>query len=277
MEANNKMPNNILEAMQTDDIDAVLAVIESQDDDDAEAAEPGFRAIGGCLDQFVIRENGKIIGVTGYLTPPACEQTYWLSWTYVDAEHANQGHGRKMLSALIEHLKEKDARMLFVNVSDYVDDEPEEGDDGAIYAAALHLYQSLGFKIEITHPDYYDKGESQIVLGLRLSETPAMIMESDTPQENVAVNFKAVYEIAETDDAYSFAWDDEGEQIFNVDDVRIGLDDVRDKEGRAVFLSFPSNYAYVADLLISAGFKKSGVLHDYYDDGIHDQHFTYRF
>jgi ribosomal protein S18 acetylase RimI-like enzyme len=276
MEAKNSMPNT-LEAMQTEDIDAVLAVIESQDDDDAEEAEPGYRAIGGCLDQFVIRDNGKIIGVTGYLTPPACEQTYWLSWTYVDADHANQGHGRKMLNALIEHLKAKDARMLFVNISDYVDDEPEDGDDGAIYAAALHLYQSLGFKIEITHPDYYDKGESQIVLGLRLSDTPAMIMESDTPQENIAVNFKAVYEIADTDDAYSFAWDDEGEQIFSADDVRIGLDDVRSKEGRAVFLSFPSNYSYVADLLISAGFKKSGVLHDYYDDGIHDQHFTYMF
>jgi len=266
-----------LEEMQTEDIDAVLSVIESQDDDDAEAAEPGYRAIGGCLDQFVIREKGKIIGVTGYLTPPACEQTYWLSWTYVDAEHANQGYGRKMLNALIAHLKEKDARMLLVNVSDYVDDEPEEGDDGAIYAAALHLYQSLGFKIEITHPDYYDKGESQIVLGLRLSEVPAMIMESDIPQENIAVKFKAVYEIADTDDAYSFAWDDEGEQIFSVDDVSIGLDDVRDKEGRVVFLSFPSNYSQVAELLISAGFKKSGVLPDYYDDGIHDQHFTYHF
>jgi len=262
--------SNYLEEMQTEDIDAVLAVIESQDDDDAEEAEPGYRAIGGTLDQFVIRENGKIIGVTGYLTPPACEQTYWLSWTYVDADYANQGHGRKMLNALIAHLKEKDGRMLFVNVSDYEDDE-----SGAIYAAALHLYQSLGFKIEITHPDYYDKGESQIVLSLRLSEAPAMIMENDIPQENIAVRFKAVYEIADTDDAYSFAWDEEGEQIFTVDDVRIGLDDVRDKEGRAVFLSFPSNYSGVSDVLLAAGFKKSGVLHDYYDDGIHDQHFTY--
>ncbi len=269
--------STLLEEMQTEDIDAVLAVIESQDDDDAEEAEPGYRAIGGCLDQFVIREKGEIIGVTGYLTPPACEQTYWLSWTYVDAEYANQGHGRKMLTALIEHLKEKDARMLFVNVSDYVDDAPEEGDDGAIYAAALHLYQSLGFKIEIMHPDYYDKGESQIVLSLRLSDVPAMIMASDIPQENVTVNFKAVYEIADTDDAYSFAWDDEGEQLFSIEDVRIGLDDVRDKGGRAVFLSFPSNYLGVAEVLIAAGFKKSGVLPDYYEDGIHDQHFTYTF
>ena len=263
-----------LEEMQTKNIDAVVAVIESQDEDDAEEAESGYRQIGGCLDQFVIRDNGKIIGVTGYLTPPGCDDTYWLSWTYVHADHVNQGHGRKMLNALLAHLKEKSARMIFVNVSDYVDDETEGND--SIYAAALHLYQSLGFNIEITHPDYYDEGESQIVLGLRLSETPAMISDRDTPKENVPVNFKAVFEIADTDDAYSFAWHDEGEQIFSVDDVKIGLEDVREKEGRAVFLSFPSNYIGVADLLMSAGFKKSGVLHDYYDDGIHDQHFTFK-
>jgi hypothetical protein len=178
-----------------------------------------------------------------------------------------------MLNALMSHLKEKNARMIFVNVSDYVDDEADG--DGAIYAAALHLYQSLGFKTEITHPNYYDAGESQIVLGLRLSDAPAMISDLDTPKENVAVRFSSVFEIADTDDAYSFAWHDEGEQIFSVDDVKIGLDDIREKEGRAVFLSFPSNYIGVADLLTTASFKQSGVLHDYYEDGIHDQHFTY--
>ncbi|MEE9444090.1 MAG: GNAT family N-acetyltransferase [Cocleimonas sp.] len=262
-----------LEEMQTNDIDAVLAVIESQDDDDAEEAESGYRAIGGCLDQFVIRHDGKIIGVTGFLTPPACDQTYWLSWTYVDANHSNQGHGRKMLSEIILHLKDQGGRMLFVNVSDYVDDESES--DGSIYAAALHLYQSLGFKIEITHPHYYDKGESQIVLGLRLTDAPAMIADFDVPKENVAVSFNAVFEIADTDDAYSFAWNDEGEQLFSVEDVKIGLSDVKDKKGRAVFLSFPSNYTGVAERLIDAGFKKTGVLPNYYEDGIHDQHFTY--
>ncbi|HIO96751.1 MAG TPA: GNAT family N-acetyltransferase [Leucothrix sp.] len=263
----------LLEAMQTEDIDAVLAVIESQDDDDAEEAESGYRAIGGCLDQYVIRHTGKIIGVTGYLTPPECDQTYWLSWTYVDADYANQGNGRKMLNELIAHLKEQGGRMLFVNVSDYVDDE--EGGDGAIYAAALHLYQSLGFKIEITHPNYYDKGESQIVLGLRLSDSPAMIADFDVQKEVIPVNFSAVFEIADTDDAYSFAWNDEGDQLFSSDDVKIGLDDVKNKEGRIVFLSFPSNYTGVAERLVSAGFNKSGVLPNYYEDGIHDEHFTF--
>lgn len=261
----------LLEEMQTEDIDGVLAVIESQDEDDAEEAEPGYREMGGCLDQFVMRHKGKIIGVTGFVTPPGCDHTHWLSWTYVHDDYANQGHGRKMLTELINHLKQRDGRMLFIKVSDYSDEE-----DGAIYAAALHLYQSLGFKIEFTHQDYYDKGEAQITLALRLSDTPSMIADFDMPIENVPVTFNSVFEIAETDDAYTFGWHDEGDQLFNKDDVTIGLDSARSKEARAVFLSFPSNFIGVKETLISAGFKESGTLHDYYEDGIHDQHYTYK-
>lgn len=260
----------LLEEMQCEDIDAVLAVIESQDDDDAEAAEPGYRQIGGCLDQYVLRLDGKIIGVTGFATPPGCDHTHWLSWTYVHDDYANQGHGRKMLNELIEHLKQQGARKLFVKVSDY-----ESAEDGAIYAAALHLYQSLGFEIELTHNDYYDEGEAQIILGMRLSDTSSA---SDNVQdEHVPVQFNAVFEIAETDDAYSFGWHDEGESVFTENDVRIGLDNVREDEGRAVFLSFPSNFAGIREPLISAGFEESGLLKDYYEDGVHEQHYTYRF
>ena len=262
----------LLEVMIEKDIDDVLSVIDSQDEDDAEEAEEGYREMGGCLDQFVLRHNGKIIGVTGYATPPGCDHTHWLSWTYVHDDYTNQGHGRKMLTELIGHLKAQDARMLFVKVSDYVDDE-----DGAIYAAALHLYQSLGFKIELTHQDYYDEGESQIILGLRLSDTPSMITQEFIEKEQVPIQFNSVFEIAETDDAYTFGWHDEGEQLFSQEDVKIGIDNVKQKEGRAIFLSFPSNYHGVADTLYSVGFKNSGTLYDYYEDGIHDQHFTYNF
>ncbi|HIQ15221.1 MAG TPA: GNAT family N-acetyltransferase [Leucothrix sp.] len=261
----------LLEEMQTDDIDDVLTIIESHDEDDAEEAEEGFRGIGGCMDMYVLRHEGKIIGVTGFSTPPGCDQTHWLSWTYVHDDYTNKGFGRKMLSELIDHLKEKEGRMLFVKVSDYVDEE-----DGAIYAAALHLYQALGFKIELTHPDYYDEGESEICLGLRLRDTPAMVADIDIAKEEVAIQFNAVFEIAETDNAYTFGWDDEGEQVFNQEDVTIGLDNVREQEGRMVFLSFPSNYNGVKEPLLAAGFKESGKLHNYYEDGIHDQHYTYK-
>jgi len=262
----------LLEEMQESDIDDVLSVIESHDEDDAEEAEEGFRRIGGCMDMFVLRHEGKIIGVTGFSKPPACDETYWLSWTYIHDDYTDQGFGKKILTELINHLKQQQGRMLFVKVSDYVDEE-----DGAIYAAALHVYQSLGFKIELTHPDYYDEGESQICLGLRLSDTPAMIADIDVPQEDVPVEFNAVFEIAETDGAYTFGWHDDGELLFTQEDVIVGLENVREENGRAVFLSFPSNYNGIEAPLIAAGFKKSGKLHDYYEDGIHDQHYTFKF
>ena len=135
----------------------------------------------------------------------------------------------------------------------------------------------MGFKIEIKHPNYYDKGEAQIILGLRLSDTPSMITNEFIETENVAVQFNAVYEIAETDDAYTFGWNDEGEHLFTQDDIKVGLNEVRSRKGRAVFLSFPTNFEGVSETLFSAGFKNSGILHDYYEDGIHDQHYTYTF
>ncbi len=255
-----------LREMQSEDIDTVLHVIDSQDEDDAEAAEVMYREIGGVLDQYVTEEDGKVIGVTGFTTPSGCDDTYWLSWTYVHDDYANQGYGRKMLTELIELVKQKGGRKLFVKVSDYVDDE-----DGAIYAAALHLYQSLGFEIEITHKNYYDDGEAQIILGLRLKDKTNAI----APAEDCPVTFNAVFEIAETDDAYSFGWHDEGESVFTEDDVKIGLEQVRNDEGRAVFLSFPSTFTGIKDTLLSAGFSNSGILDDYYEDGVHEQHFTY--
>jgi ribosomal protein S18 acetylase RimI-like enzyme len=257
-----------LREMQPEDIKAVIKVIESQDEDDAEEALESYQQIGGIIDQYVLEQNGQIIGVTGFLTPPACDQTHLLSWTYVHDDYANQGHGRIMLNELIDFLKEKGGRKLFVRVSDYVDE-----DDGAIYAAALHLYRSLGFKLEITHKDYYDEGEAQMILGLRLKE----VVNTPVEQEHCPAQFNSVFEIAETDDAYSFGWDDEGESLFTIADVEIGLEQVKNDEGRAVFLSFPSNYSGVADTLLASGFINAGTLDDYFEDGVHEQHFAYRF
>ncbi len=261
---------NYLRAMQSSDIDAVFNIIEAHEEDDAEEAIASYQEVGGIMDQYVLEQDGKVIGVTGYITPPACDQTHWLSWTYIDEDYVNQGYGRKMLGDLISHLKAIGGRKLFVKVSDYVDDE-----DGAIYAAALHLYQSMGFKLEITHKDYYDEGESQMILGLRLKEKAPDTITA--PLEERHVKFNAVYEIAETDDAYSFGWTDEGEEPLTLDDVKIGLEHVKQNDGRAVFLSFPANYIGVADIMRAAGFNNAGVLDDYFEDGLDEQHFCYYF
>lgn len=259
---------NHLREMQAEDIRPVFEVIESQDDDDAEEALAGYQEIGGTLDNFVMEVNGNVIGVTGYATPPACDDSYWLAWTYIHDDYANQGNGRIMLTDLIQHLKEKNGRMLFVKVSDYVDEE-----DGPIYAAALHLYKSLGFKEQLVHKNYYDEGESQTILALRLKDSPSTASEAQS--ENCPVGFNAVFEIAETDGAYSFGWHDEAETVFTAEDVSIGIQQARKDDARAIFLSFPQNYSKVSETLIASGFKLSGTLTDYFEDGVHEDHFTY--
>lgn len=260
----------LLREMETSDIGKVFKIIESHEEDDAEEAAAGYQEIGGVMDQYVLEHEGKVIGVTGYMTPPACEQTHWLSWTYVDDDYVNQGHGRKMLEEIISHLKSLGGRKLFVKVSDYVDDE-----DGAIYAAALHLYKSLGFELEITHKDYYDEDESQMILGLRLKDKDPSVVSA--PNEDRNVKFNAVYEVAETDNTYSFGWNDEGDEPLTMEDVNIGVNHVKENEGRAIFLSFPSNYNGVSETILAAGFTNAGVLDDYFEDGLHEQHFCYRF
>lgn len=253
--------------MQAGDIARVVTLIESHDEDDAEAAETSYRHTGGVDDQFVLEKNGEIIGVTGFITPPCCDHTHWLSWTYVHDSHTSQGYGRKIINELIEYLKEQDGRKLFVKVSDYVSEE-----DGAIYAAALHLYQSIGFDIEITLEDFYDISESQIILGMRL-QSP---VESNIQNEHCPIQFNSVYEIAETDDAHSFGWHDQGKTMFSAADLKIGIDSVRSDRGRAIFLSFPSNYIDVNHTLLAAGFSQAGVLQNYYEDGVDEHHYTFR-
>ena len=254
-----------LREMQTDDIDKVVAIIDSHDEDDAEAAEAGYREVGGTYDNYVYEVDGEIIGITGYAIPPACEDSYWLSWTYISDKHTNKGHGRKMLTQIIDLIKEKGARKLFVKVSDYVDPE-----DGAIYAAALHLYQDLGMNIEITHKDFYDEGEAQIILGMRLKEKES----NEIYDDDCNVQFNGIFEIAETEGAYSFSWHDEGESPLTAEDVQIGINAVQAEDARVIFLSFPSNFTNIEAPLLQSGFSHSGTLKDYYDDGIDEKHYS---
>lgn len=257
-----------LRPLESDDIDRVIAIIESHDEEDAEEAEAGFRRIGGREGHFVLEHEGEIIGISGYQDPPGCDRTYWLSWTYVHADHTGQGHGTQMISAMLDKIRDMDGRKVFIKVSDYVDPE-----DGPIYAAAHHVYQKLGFTAEIKLDDYYDQGENQTVYGKRLIATTEPAVEP----EYVPVGFNEVFEIAETDDAYSFGWHEDNDTLFSAEDVSLGLEQVRNDDGRNVFLSFPSNFEGIKETLLEAGFTQSGHLVDYYEDGIDEDHYTYTF
>jgi len=258
--------------MEKADIDDVVAVIDSHDDDDAAEALDGFNRPNGLEDQFVLEREGRIVGITGFATPPGCDQTHWLTWTYVHDDHVNQGIGREMVTEVIEHLNQAGGRKLFVKISDYTETD-ESGNKVCIYEAARHLYKSLGFTEELILKDYYDRDETMTILGMRFNELEPNGHSAGL--EKHKVQFNSIYEIAETDDAYSFGWDVGAKKIFDANDIELGLEEVRKRSGRAVFLSFPHNCADVADILFSAGFSNAGRLEDYFEDGIHEQHFSY--
>jgi len=254
--------------MQADDIESAISVIESHDDEDAEEAAETYRANNGLEDQYVLEVNNEIIGVTGFATPPLCDGTHWLSWTYVHDDHCGIGHGRRMLEDLFTHLKSMNARKLFVKLSDYKE-ENENGDMESIYDAALHLYNAMGFETEVILRNYYDDGETMTILGLRLK--PVDDSMPSMPIEKRKIEFNSIFEIAETDDSYSFGWSDTAKKMFGVDDVSLGVAEVVKQKGRAIFLSFPHNYADVDNTLYSAGFSNAGTLEDYFEDGVHEQ------
>lgn len=272
-----------LRKMSSEDIPTVIQLINSHDEDDAEEAQRSYEQ-SGIDDQYVLTQNDAVIGVTGIRQAEACDNTYWLSWTYIHDDQCGNGYGRKMLEDILAELTERGARKVFLKVSDYID--PEDGD---IYAAARHLYQSKGFTTEVTLPDFYDEGETQFIMGLSLNHNSndnlgdgsyvnnANTAEPDVLEVTKPIKFNNLFEIAETEGSFCFGWEMSGKKQFTVPDVQIGLDAAKDQGGRAAYVTFPSNFPAVPHVLTNAGFTLVGTLKDYYENGIHELHFAYYF
>ena len=264
-----------LRPMYLGDLQKVIEIIESHDEDDAESAAADF-AEGDFSNQYVLEKDDAVIGITGFRPVEATDNTCWLSWTYLNSESQGCGLGRGMLIDLLDKLRDIDCRKIFVKVSDY----KEEGEVG-IYEKALKVYQSLGFEEEVVNPHFYDKDENQMILGLTLREIGDEPLDEDAQvgEEKPNIRFNGVHEIAETDGAYSFSWEVTpskrffGKRSFTVDDLMIGIDESRNRGGRKVFLTFPSNLPLIHNPLQSAGFKYCGQLSNYYEEGVHEFHF----
>ena len=255
--------------MQQDDLNKVLNIIEGHDEDDAQEAQRDYQE-HGISGQYVAVLDDQVIGVTGAKREQACDNTFKLSWTYVDAAQCGRGHGRALLKHLLNEITDCGGRKIFVYVSDYVD---EEGT--AIYAAALKLYQSLGFATEMTIKDYYDEGESLMILSkpLRSSSEEQLNYNNESPK----IVFQELYPVAETEHTFSFSWKTKiFGRSFSAQDVSIGLEAAKDEQAHLVMISFPSNFNNIAAPLFEAGFQHIGQLKDYYEDGIHEDHYAYR-
>jgi Acetyltransferase (GNAT) family. len=260
--------------MYMSDLPRVVKIIDGHDDDDAEAAEEDYQK-NGLDDQFVLEVEGKVVGVTGFRKVPATDNTAWLSWTYVDRAKCGQGYGKSMMNQLLSKLREADTRKIFVKVSTYEDPE-----DGKIYARAQKMYESVGFELEVTNKDFYDEAEDQLIYGLQLRQG-GDAEELEIIEEKPVIRFDGMFEIVESDGAYTFSWIVQekkplfGKRSFSDEDLLIGLHAVKNDGGRKVFLTFPSNLPLIHKPLQAVGFKYVGDLKDYYERGVHEMHFSH--
>ncbi|MFT6409156.1 MAG: ribosomal protein S18 acetylase RimI-like enzyme [Arenicella sp.] len=258
-------------AMYMSDTASVIEIISDHDEDDGDAAEAEFQD-EGVEGQFVLVDNDTVLGITGYREVVNCDATFYLSWTYLDQQYRGRGLGKKMLGNVLDRLRDQDARKIFVKVSDY------QQDGVNVYAAALSMYKSFGFKVEVVGEDFYDQGEAQTILGLEFKPQSDDVMVAD---EKPVIRFNGLFEIAETDGAYTFEWIVEksagffGKRSFTPEDLEVGLRSVKEQGGRKIFLTFPSNLVLIHRPLQAVGFKYVGQLKDYYEEGLHESHFSH--
>jgi len=275
-----------LRPMYMSDLVVVTNIIDAHDDDDAQAAQSDYQS-DGVENQFVLEQDEKVIGVTGYRSVDATDGTYWLSWTYLEPSQQGKGLGKAMLEQLTNKLRELKARKLFVKVSDYKTPENKKSYENAFFA-----YQSFGFVEQVINNDFYDEGENQHILSYDFAAKKPEDSSGDTdttePQLKVAdekpiIQFSGLFEIAETDGAFSFEWEVKatkklfGKRNFTVEDLQIGMQAAQEQGARKIFLTFPSNLPLIHKPLQGAGFEYVGCLSDYYEAGIHEYHFVYSF
>ena len=258
------MSDPVFRPMSQRDVSAVLEIIEDHDEDDFEYAQKTYE--NSLMGQFVLELDSNIIGVTGANPIEGTDRSYVISWTYLRRNFIGRGQGRLMMSQLIDQIRHEGGRKLFVSTSDYVD--PEDGD---IYRDAREAYRAIGFEEELRHLNYYDLGENQICYGLRLQNEfdPAPVESND-----MNIRLTDIDEIDECDGAYWLAWelDDEGT---NSKDLQLILDQVREWEGRTIFMAFPGDVSKAEEFMTRCRFKFDGSLTDYYQDGVHENHYRY--
>jgi len=224
----------------------------------------------------VLTEEDKVVGVTGFRAIDGSQRRAWLSWTYLHADYQGQGMGKSMLNDLLDILRGYDVQKVFVTTSDYIDPET-----GPLYQKAIELYQAVGFEQEMTLPDYYEAGETQLYYGLHLTETDEVEIE----EEDVSIVFNNLGPIDDAEGVYGIGWETKAASRFSfgkkkvtqftVEDCQVAVDRAREWEGRAVLVAFPSNVPSIQEPLQGAGFAQIGQLKDYYQDGLHKVFFWY--
>lgn len=254
-----------LRPMRPADIATVLSIIEQYDQDDVDDANETYHQ--GLSNQFCLCEQDQVVGVVGAKPIANTDRSFGLSWTYVDRSVRRGGQPIQMLQWVLDIIREQEGRRVFVHSSDYID--PERGD---IYREARDAYNNAGFVQELKQPGYYGEDEALIIYGMRLIPKE----ENEIVMNLGDVRLTDVDEIPETDGAFWLAWElvDQGKGTKPQDFQKV-IDQVREWDGRSIYMAFPSDVANAPSLVTAARFRACGRLIDYYEDGVDEIHYRY--
>jgi RimJ/RimL family protein N-acetyltransferase len=252
--------------MKGSDLDAVLEIIRNHDQDDSEYAEETYES-SEMKGHYVLTERGKIIGVTGYSPIEETDNSYWLSWTYLAESVRGRGLAEGMLQELMERLGRQGARKLFVNTTDFSDPDLDP-----LHEDSKKLYESLGFRLELSYKDYYTPGESRLTYARRLGALYGL--RPKVEPDPAGIELLEIFEIEETDGAYAIDWDySENGGMFTTKDLESLASEAREDEARCMFVGFPSDLTQVPDVMKQSRFVECGRLVDFYQDGLDEIHY----
>ena len=261
------LPDNMeLRPLTEANVSAALEIIRRHDEEDFELARAAYQE-GSLKGQYVLTENGKVKGVTGFEYIDGTDNSYWLTRSYLDAQLRSEGFEAPMILELLNILNESGARKIFVNTVDAVD--PKRS---AKYSGEMECYQSLAFTLELNYNDYFQPGESRLTYGRRVGSLYASRPTFEPDSRGLAL--LGIAEIDETQGGYFGEWDyTDGGTIFTVEDLSNVTGKARSAGARYLFFGFPSNLPQVDEVLQEAGFHECGRLSDFYEDGIDEVHY----
>jgi GNAT superfamily N-acetyltransferase len=151
--------------MSADDQEVVLEIIEMHYTGDAKCAEKDYRRYFKlCEEEKVLHRNyvaivdDRVVGVSGFYVDRETDDVFWLNWTYVAPDYQRQGIGSKLLDTIQEEIRKLGARKLYVDTS-----------DGPIYKGAVTFYERKGLKLEAELKNYFQDGETKLILGKRVA------------------------------------------------------------------------------------------------------------
>ena len=155
----------VIRPMVADDLAEVLRIIRLHDSDDYKAAKDAYEGYDfGARDEggyvvLVEPKEERVVGVCGHhIDDLEADGTHWLGWTYVNPFFQGRGYGTLLLNHVIAELRHLAARKLFLSTSSLEK-----------YSEAVRFYERHGFVLEGRLRDYYQEGEDQLIMGLRLT------------------------------------------------------------------------------------------------------------